>query len=303
MAAPASKLLNNNNNNNNHHTMQVTTQDSNLNAVELAEKVKENLTRTKGDQVLKQSGIVKQNQRLRRTFGLCNSDLDGAEVAKRIERKLASMQARVKVGEGGEELRQRVNLVRSKLQRYYFLAQLLPLSKSPSEFAAFMETFKEQKLNENDCQNVGQRVGDMENMGNKRQCGENQTREGGSQLSVVTTTNQGYVVQHAQKNNRGGWDIGETGVKVVEEVYKKWGHGRDQYQTVLQLSDQCWRQFCRWRRRNLDLVEKETGARVDSTRNSSQTIYISGYEEAVKKMVMVLQTLPGGGREQKRLLA
>merc|ERR1719300_1183940 len=67
MAAPASKLLNNNNNNNHHHhNMQVTTQDSNLNAVELAEKVKENLTRTKGDQVLKQSGIVKQNQRLRR---------------------------------------------------------------------------------------------------------------------------------------------------------------------------------------------------------------------------------------------
>merc|ERR1719341_2721402 len=244
IAAPsATELLNNN--------TQVKTTDCNLNAVELAEKVKENLSRTRGGQVAKQSGINIQNQRLRRTFGHLNSDLDGEEVAKRIERKLASMQARVQVGEGGEELRQKVNLVRIKLQRYYFLAQLLPLSKSPTEFAAFTEKFKEQRLNENNCENEGQGGGGepKENCGRNYQLEDHQIKEGGDQLSVVTTTNQGLVVQHAQR----GWVRGEPGVKVVEEVYGK-AYGS----------------------------------------------MIGGYEEAVKNLVMVLQTLPGGGREQTR---
>lgn len=307
IAAPsATELLNNN--------TQVKTTDCNLNAVELAEKVKENLSRTRGGpghpsgQVAKQSGINIQNQRLRRTFGHFNSDLDGEEVAKRIERKLTSMQARVQVGEGGEELRQKVNLVRIKLQRYYFLAQLLPLSKSPTEFAAFTEKFKEQRLNENNCENEGQGGGGepKENCGRNYQLEDHQIKEGGDQLSVVTTTNQGLVVQHAQR----GWVIGEPGVKVVEEVYGKaygsmiggvWHWGRDIYQIVLQLSDQCWKQFWKWKRRNLELVEKQTGARVDSAITANQTLYISGYEEAVKNLVMVLQTLPGGGREQTRL--
>ena len=50
----------------------------------------------------------------------------------------------------------------------------------------------------------------------------------------------------------------------------------------------------------MELVEKDTGARVDSTTNVDQTLHISGHEEAVKKMVMVLQSLPGGGIDQSR---
>jgi len=304
VAPSATELLNNN--------TQVLSKDSNLNAVELAEKVKENLSRTRGGQMVKQSG--RTNQNLRKTFGHFRSDLDGEEVVKRIERKLENMQARVQVGEGGVELRQKVDVVRSKLQRYYFLAQLLPLSRSPTEFAAFTENFK-QRINENKSGNEEQGGGgkSKENSGRKYQHDENQIKEGGNLLSVVTTTSQGLVVQHAQRNVSGGWDrsgIGETGVKVVEEVYGKmhgsmiggvWHWGRDIYQIVLQLSDQCWKQFWKWKRKNLGLVEKQTGARVDSVITAKQTLYISGYEEAVKNLVMVLQTLPGGGREQTRV--
>ena len=137
---PATELNNN---------MQVKSKGSSLNAVELAEKVKEDLMRSKGGQVIQQSGKVNQNQKLCRTFGHCKTDLDGEEVVKRVERKLASLEARVKNGEGGDVMKQRVELVRSRLQRYYFLAQLLPLSKRPLELTAFIEKYREQRLKEN----------------------------------------------------------------------------------------------------------------------------------------------------------
>ena len=98
----------------------------------MAEQVRENLSRAKGG--LRPRDIVShlKGQRQRRTFCGNNTDLNGEELAKRIEKKLAIMEARVKVavGDGGKELKQRVEMVRRKLQRYYFLAQLLPLSKS-----------------------------------------------------------------------------------------------------------------------------------------------------------------------------
>ena len=64
------------------------------------------------------------------------------KVVQRVEKRLAHLEARVKTGEGGKVLKQKVELVKRKLQRYHFLMRLLHLSKSPSEFVAFIEKNK-----------------------------------------------------------------------------------------------------------------------------------------------------------------
>ena len=63
-------------------------------------------------------------------------------VVQRVEERLSCLEARVKTGKGGQMLRQKVELVKRKLQRYYFLRRLLPLSKCPAEFVAFIEKSK-----------------------------------------------------------------------------------------------------------------------------------------------------------------
>ena len=60
-------------------------------------------------------------------------------VVKRVEERLVCLEARVKTGEGGLVLRQKVEIVKRKLERYYFLRKLLALSKSPSAFVALIE--------------------------------------------------------------------------------------------------------------------------------------------------------------------
>ena len=69
-------------------------------------------------------------------------ELDAEDVVQRVEQSLLRMEARVKSGDGGEGLGQKIKLVKRKLERYYFLRQLLPLSKRPSEFVAFIEKSK-----------------------------------------------------------------------------------------------------------------------------------------------------------------
>ena len=68
--------------------------------------------------------------------------LEYDNLVQRVKKRLLRLEARVKTGDGGQVLRQKVEIVKRKLQRYYFLMQLLPLSKSPSDFVAFIETSK-----------------------------------------------------------------------------------------------------------------------------------------------------------------
>ena len=77
-------------------------------------------------------------------------DLNGPEVAKRVEKRLASLESSLRtstVAQQREKLKQKIELVKSKLQRYYFLAQLLPISRSQQEYAAFIEHYEKQRLN------------------------------------------------------------------------------------------------------------------------------------------------------------
>ena len=68
--------------------------------------------------------------------------LNCENVVQRVEKRLLRLEARVKAGDGDQVLRQKVELVKRKLQRYYFLMKLLPLSKRPSDFFAFIEKSK-----------------------------------------------------------------------------------------------------------------------------------------------------------------
>ena len=77
--------------------------------------------------------------------------LNGPKVAKRVEKRLASLESSLRtstVAQRREKLKQKIELLKSKLQRYYFLAQLLPLSRSQQEYAAFTEHYRKQMLNQ-----------------------------------------------------------------------------------------------------------------------------------------------------------
>ena len=77
------------------------------------------------------------------------SDLNGPEVVKRVEKRLTILESclRSSGGEQREMLKRKTELLRCKLQRYYFLAKLLPLSKDPRELAAFKDHYRRQRSN------------------------------------------------------------------------------------------------------------------------------------------------------------
>ena len=299
-------------------------------SVEVAEQVKETLSRAKGG--LKPPDIVShlKGQRQRRTFCGNNTDLNGEELAKRIEKKLAIMEARVKVGDGGKELKQRVEMVRRKLQRYYFLAQLLPLSKSPADFAAFLENFKEQSVGVTttnkglvtitnkglvaqhvqgikrgrwDRVEIGRAGKDLpsrqhnENLGIRRQFQEQpNTGEGGGGLSVVTTTNQGLAVQHDRENKHGRCDrsgSGEPGVKLISKVYKNRLNTYRQGEDELEVVLQLSRECWTqfFKLFQSPLEWRRLEAGTKIRYQASRTICVSGTEEAVKRAQSMVQTL------------
>ena len=61
----------------------------------------------------------------------CKNILEGAEVALKVEEKLERMEAKVKTGEGDEELRLKVEHWRRKIEKYHFLMHLLSVSNDP----------------------------------------------------------------------------------------------------------------------------------------------------------------------------
>ena len=73
--------------------------------------------------------------------------MHGPEVVKRVEKRLTFLDSclRSSGGEQREMLKRKTELLRSKLQRYYFLAKLLPLSKNPWEYAAFTDHYRRQR--------------------------------------------------------------------------------------------------------------------------------------------------------------
>ena len=217
-------------------------------------------------------------------------------------------------------LKRRTELLGSKLQRYYFLAKLLPLPKNPREFAAFTDHHRGQRSNQNAIK-LSRRIKLSKEVNESRQqtaprSGKKQGSKGSwvpvghqhatgnhsVQPSVVETTDQGQVVQHVQEvrpRGGGGSEAGDEGLTVIQEVHsctgvkvKGWN-----YKIVYKLSDEYWNKFCKWRgfegfsRSNLRQLERKTGAMVDTTNYLDQTISISGDQGAVKKLVASLRLI------------
>jgi len=257
-----------------------------------------------------------------------NPDLNGPEVVKRVEKRLTILESCLgsNGGEQREMLQRKTELLRSKLQRYYFLSKLLPLPKSPQEFAAFKDHYRRQRSNKNPIklseevneiwQQTAPRNREKQDSKGSWVPVEHQHATGnyGVQPSVVKTTNHGQVVQHAQEEvrpKRGGLsEVGDEGLTVIQEVHRRIGVAAAQkkpqggnYKIVYKLSDEYWNKFCKWRRHgvkfdvdfdfesNLRQVEKKTGAMVNTTNSLDQTISISGEQGAVKKMVATLRLI------------
>jgi len=253
--------------------------------------------------------------------------LNGPEVVKRVEKRLTFLESCLRSSgrEQREMLKRKTELLRSKLQRYYFLAKLLPLSKNPREFAAFTDHYRRQRSNQNPIK-LSRRIKLSKEVNESRQqtapqSGEKQGSKGSwlpvghqhatgdhsVQPSVVNTTDQGQVVQHVKEvRPRGGGrsEAGDEGLTVIQEVHRRAGVAAAQkkaqggnYKIVYKLSDEYWNKFCKWRgfggfsQSNLRQVEKKTGAMVDTTNYLDQTISISGDQGAVKKLSASLQLI------------
>ena len=133
--------------------------------------------------------------------------MNGPEVAERVEKRLASLESSLRtstVAHRREKLKQKIDLLKSRLQRYYFLAQLPPLSRSPQEYAAFTEHYKKQRLNKRQNKVIegvhDKQIAprDGEKQGHKCSwvpiSGHQHARENnGEGPSLVRSTNQGLI--------------------------------------------------------------------------------------------------------------
>ena len=104
------------------------------------------------------NGNSNQSQGSKGPHNKSTPDLNGPEVVKRVEKRLTILESclRSSGGEQREMLKRKTELLRSKLQRYYFLAKLLPLSKNPREFAAFTDHYRKQRSNQNQVEQKNQ---------------------------------------------------------------------------------------------------------------------------------------------------
>ena len=291
----------------------------------MKEKRKERLLLNRSSLGVSINWSSNQSQALTRSSDKLIPDLNGPEVAKRVEKRLAILQSslRVSVGEQREKLRQKTELMKSKLRRYYFLAQLQPLSKSPQEFAAFIENYRKQRSNvasnisRDKVKENGQQIspiveekqdpnGSWVPMGGHQQAPKNYE----VQPCVVPTNNQALIVQHAQgvePGEGGGRKAGGNDILVIQEVHRRSAVAASQkktdggkYKIVYKLSIECWDRFCKWRAHrgnsegNLRELEKGTGAIVDTTNYRDRTISISGNQGSVKTLVATLRLILKG---------
>ena len=211
--------------------------------------------------VLKQKlGTGKHKTGDRRTVMTSNA----AEVSKKVEERLARMEARLQVEKDNRELRKKANLVRAKLQRFYFLMRLLPLSRSPDDYAAFARKYKEERVNANwrEQRKVEKGVGQ---------------ESGSANIEIVPSPPSQAT------------EAGVSGLKVIKEEMLQMGF----YQALVQLSDEGLRKFCSWKGRwsnSKDFVEKKSGASLELKPTGKGELLIVGHTIAVKRARNMIQT-------------
>ena len=152
------------------------------------------------------------------------------KVSKKVEERLARMEARLEVEKDNVELKKKTNLVRRKLQRCYFLMQLLPLSRNPTDHFAFIRKCKKQRNNERRLQQM-----------------QTEKKIGGEitdQLPSSHATDSDYIIMKE------------------DFVGTFWGCSRKK----ILLSNEGLRKFCRWKggwSNSKEHVEKKSGARLE----------------------------------------
>jgi len=217
-------------------------------SAEVVKKVKEHLTAIPGGKSLTEKiDVLKQNlQKVNcddpQTVLISNA----VEVSKRVEERLARMETKLKVEKDNTELKRKVNLVRTKLQKCYFLMQLLPLSKNRTNYFAFVLKCKEQRNRE-----IWSKV---EKTQTERQV---EVEKNVPRPSSIVRQVEGFKLMVPRPSSLASG----PGFKVREET-TTWGFSR----IFIQLSDEALRRFCRWKvgwSNSKDYLEKRSGARLE----------------------------------------
>jgi len=200
------------------------------NSAEVVKRVKEHLTAIPGGKSLTEKIDVLKQKLQKVSSGVPQTNLisNAVEVSKKVEERLARMEARLEVERDNTELKKKANLVKNKLQRCYFLMQLLPLSKNRMNYFAFVLKCKEQRKNEK-----------------------------WSRLEQTQTERQTEVEDPLSSSHATG-----PGFKLLREETTSWGISRK----LVLLSDEALRRFCRWKggwSNSKDYVEKRSGARLE----------------------------------------
>jgi len=291
------------------------------NSVEVAKGVNRQFTKMLGEESL--AGKIGKTYELKQKLLTFNHDSkdcrtviksNAAEVSKKVEERLATMEARLQLEKDNKELRKKANLVKGKLQRCYFLMQLLPLSSSQNDYAAFFRKYKEQRKDENWTEqrkserqveegvsqqlgsaNIGQEVippppsqvtkasgPNLKVIRKSVNWTEKQVEEGVSQCGG--SSNIEVVPQsHSQAT-----EAGDSELKVMKEEMLQMGF----YQILIKLSDEGLRKFYRWKggwSNSKDFVEKKSGASLDLKPTGKGELLIVGHTIAVKRARNMIQ--------------
>merc|ERR1712105_397434 len=142
----------------------------------------------------------------------------------KVKEKLSSMEAKLKNGEGDEKLGLKVELVRKKVDRYYFLMHLLFVSKNPEEFA--------------DCSgNLNNNMNDNEVQFGEKSEAENVER---IQYRAIQSSED---VEDAKEQSQMDW----------QPLLRPWRRrerrraNRESYQALIQLSQKAYALFVEWK--------------------------------------------------------
>ena len=134
-----------------------TPENQSQNSVQVVKGVKEHLIRMPGGESPTEKIDVLQQKLLKVNYDSADCRTThtvliskAVEVTKKVESRLARMEAGLLIEKNNTGLLKRAKMVREKLQRCYFLMQLLPLSRNQNDYVAFVRNYKEQiRGNEN----------------------------------------------------------------------------------------------------------------------------------------------------------
>jgi len=299
--------------------------NNNLDPVHLAKSVSDQMVRFPRGKSLEWKIKQLKWKFEKQNFGDCyKMIIDGATVVLKVEEKLSEMEAKAKIGEGGEKLRLKVDHVKRKVERYHFLMHMLAVSKNPGEFAACAKNFNmvrkggkcllvrsDAKLSEESpakdikrmhAREESQSAKDVEEMKVKEKAEDDNNLHHifASSFPSPSGVGQSGVVRKLlgvmECKIGGSLTSGSLCSKAcyiaemlrMKERYRKARHGHNM---LIQLSNRSYEQFVAWKgnwSKGRAYVVSETGASVKN-RPGTQ-FFISGHVTAIPKAINMIVT-------------